>query len=40
MVGLVSMGLAGLVIDFFSKERADTYYQAILAELDDAGTPG
>jgi len=32
-VALVVIGLAGLLIDFFSKERADTYYEAIQAEL-------
>lgn len=28
-IGLVLLGLSGLVIDFFSKERADTYYEAL-----------
>ena len=35
-VGLVLLGLSGLVIDFFAKERADTYYEAILAASSDA----
>lgn len=30
---------AGLVIDFFSKERADIYYGEILAELGEATKP-
>jgi hypothetical protein len=29
-IALVVLGLSGLVIDYFSKERADVYYQEIL----------
>lgn len=29
-VGMIILGLSGLVIDYFSKERADQYYQIIL----------
>ena len=32
-ITLVLFGLSGLIIDFFSKERADIYYEKILAEL-------
>ena len=33
-ISLVIIGLAGLVIDSFSKERADTYYTKIQRELE------
>jgi hypothetical protein len=29
-LALIMLGLAGLIIDYFSKERADTYYKAIV----------
>lgn len=29
-IGMIILGLSGLVIDYFSKERADQYYQIIL----------
>lgn len=32
-LGLAYFALAGLVVDYFSQERADTYYKAILAAL-------
>ena len=32
-IALVLIGLSGLVIDYFAQERADTYYEAIRAEL-------
>lgn len=32
-LGLACFALAGLVVDYFSQERADTYYKAILAAL-------
>jgi O-antigen/teichoic acid export membrane protein len=32
-LALILFGMAGLVIDYFSKERADTYYEKILMEL-------
>lgn len=32
-IALVVFGLSGLMIDFFSKERADIYYQQIKIEL-------
>lgn len=35
-VALVVLGLSGLVIDFFSKERADIYYGKIQAALEAA----
>ena len=35
-IALVIIGLAGLVIDSFSKERADTYYTKIQMELEDS----
>jgi hypothetical protein len=33
-LGLIILGLAGLIIDYFSKERADTYYKAITTEME------
>lgn len=35
-IGLSYFGLAGLVVDYFSEERARIYYQAILAALKSA----
>lgn len=32
-LALVLFGLTGLIIDFFSKERANTYYKSIQAEI-------
>jgi hypothetical protein len=32
-LSMVLLGLSGLVIDYFSKERADIYYERILEEL-------
>ena len=32
-IALVFLGLSGLVVDYFSKDRADSYYEAIRAEL-------
>lgn len=32
-LALIILGLAGLIIDCFSKERADTYYKAIMTEI-------
>lgn len=32
-IAMTIMGLSGLVIDFFSKERADTYYEHIILYL-------
>lgn len=32
-IAMVILGLSGLVIDYFSKERADTYYQIILYHI-------
>lgn len=32
-LGMAYFALAGLVVDYFSQERADTYYKAILAAL-------
>ncbi|UTW62833.1 hypothetical protein KFE98_01350 [bacterium SCSIO 12741] len=31
-IAMIIMGLSGLVIDYFSKERADTYYEIILKQ--------
>ncbi len=31
-IAMVVLGLSGLVIDFFSKERADSYYEVILQQ--------
>ena len=31
-IALIILGVSGLVIDYFSKERADTYYQIIIKE--------
>lgn len=33
-LALIIFGLTGLVIDYFSKERADTYYKAITTEIE------
>jgi hypothetical protein len=33
-LALIIIGLAGLIIDYFSKERADTYYKAITTEME------
>jgi hypothetical protein len=33
-LALIILGLAGLSIDYFSKERADTYYKAIMTEME------
>jgi len=32
-LALIIFGLTGLIIDYFSKERADTYYKAITTEM-------
>jgi hypothetical protein len=32
-LALIILGLSGLLIDYFSKERADTYYDAIIIEM-------
>jgi len=39
-IALVIVGLGGLVIDYFAKERADTYYAHILAEQARRAGPG
>ena len=31
-IAMVVLGLSGLVIDYFSKERADSYYEVILQQ--------
>lgn len=33
-LALIVFGLTGLIIDYFSKERADTYYKAITTEIE------
>ncbi|NJO92444.1 MAG: hypothetical protein HC831_28350 [Chloroflexia bacterium] len=33
-IALVIFGISGLVIDYFSKERADNYYQVIMTEIE------
>jgi hypothetical protein len=33
-LALIILGLAGLTIDYFSKERADKYYKAITTEME------
>jgi uncharacterized Tic20 family protein len=33
-LALIIFGLTGLIIDYFSKERADTYYKAITTEIE------
>ena len=33
-LALIIFGLTGLIIDYFSKERADKYYRAITAEIE------
>jgi hypothetical protein len=33
-LALIILGLTGLIIDYFSKERADTYYKAITTEME------
>ena len=33
-IALIIFGLTGLIIDYFSKERADTYYKAITTEIE------
>jgi Na+/melibiose symporter-like transporter len=33
-LALIILGLSGLIIDYFSKERADTYYKAIMTEME------
>ena len=33
-LALIMLGLSGLIIDYFSKERADTYYKAITTEME------
>lgn len=33
-IALIIFGLTGLVIDYFSKERADAYYKAITTEIE------
>jgi hypothetical protein len=33
-IALVFFGLNGLIIDYFSKERADIYYKAIMTEIE------
>lgn len=32
-IAMVILGLSGLIIDFFSKQRADEYYQIILKQI-------
>lgn len=32
-IAMVILGLSGLVIDYFSKERADIYYQIIINQV-------
>lgn len=34
-IGLTYFALAGLVVDYFSQERADAYYKTIMAALDN-----
>ncbi|MFB9080653.1 hypothetical protein ACFFLS_21175 [Flavobacterium procerum] len=34
-LGLALFALAGLIVDYFSQERANTYYKIIVKELDD-----
>jgi hypothetical protein len=33
-LALILFGMTGLVIDYFSKERADNYYKTILLEIE------
>jgi hypothetical protein len=33
-LALIILGLSGLIIDYFSKERTDTYYKAIMTEME------
>ena len=33
-IALILFGLTGLIIDYFSKERADNYYKTIILELE------
>ena len=33
-IALIIFGLTGLIIDYFSKERADNYYKAITTEIE------
>ncbi len=33
-LALIILGLSGIIIDYFSKERADTYYKAIITEME------
>lgn len=33
-LALILFGLTGLIIDYFSKERADMYYKTIMTEID------
>jgi lipoprotein signal peptidase len=33
-IALILFGMTGLVIDYFSKERADNYYKTILLEIE------
>jgi hypothetical protein len=39
-IALVLFGLSGLVIDYFSKERADIYYEQVLIALEEQGDSG
>lgn len=34
-LALITFGLTGLIIDYFSKERADTYYKVITTEIEN-----
>lgn len=38
-LGLAVLGSAGLIIDFFAKERSDIYYKAIQDKLDSSPAP-
>lgn len=33
-LALILLGMTGLIVDFFSKERADNYYRTILMEIE------
>lgn len=37
-LALIIFGLTGLIIDYFSKERADTYYKTIMTEIESHTT--
>jgi lipoprotein signal peptidase len=34
-IALVIFGITGLIIDYFSKERADNYYKQIVMEIEN-----